>query len=93
EMKRQELLKAGKFIAKYKHPHSKTHSKLLNSDLFQDSESFTLCPIISFQNINNDSFNIISPNHFKNANGLNSTINLSTSKKRTTELLPNKNDY
>ncbi|CAG8779370.1 36310_t:CDS:2, partial [Racocetra persica] len=61
-------------------------------DLFQGSRSFTLRSIISFQNIKSDSFNII-PKHFKNANGLNSTINLSTSKRRITELLLNKNDY
>ncbi|CAG8822826.1 21454_t:CDS:2, partial [Racocetra persica] len=42
ENKRQELLSAGKFLVKYMHPHSKTHSKLLNPtidsmllDLFQ----------------------------------------------------------
>ncbi|CAG8822626.1 23074_t:CDS:1, partial [Dentiscutata erythropus] len=30
ENKRQELLESGEFIAKLMHPHSKTHSKLLN---------------------------------------------------------------
>ncbi|CAG8743762.1 17501_t:CDS:2, partial [Cetraspora pellucida] len=30
ENKRQELLNSGKFIVRYMHPHSKTHSQLLN---------------------------------------------------------------
>ncbi|CAG8456307.1 14794_t:CDS:2 [Cetraspora pellucida] len=67
EEKRQELLNAGKFIAKYMHPHYKTHSQLLNPtidsmllDLLQGSKSFTLRrPIDSFQSISSDSFNIM----------------------------------
>ncbi|CAG8813182.1 1638_t:CDS:1, partial [Racocetra persica] len=46
EDKRQELLKPRKFVAKYMHTHSKTHSELLNpttdsmlSGLFQSSRS------------------------------------------------------
>ncbi|CAG8602811.1 14705_t:CDS:2 [Cetraspora pellucida] len=66
EEKRQELFNAGKFIAKYMHPHSKTHSQLLNPtidsmllDSLQGSKSFILRPIGSFQSISSDSFNIM----------------------------------
>ncbi|CAG8601114.1 18155_t:CDS:2 [Cetraspora pellucida] len=66
ENKQQELFNAGKFIAKYMHPHSKTHSKLLNPtidsmllNLLQGSKSFTLRPIDYFQSISSDSFNIM----------------------------------
>ncbi|CAG8685356.1 23756_t:CDS:2, partial [Racocetra persica] len=47
ENKREELLKSGQFIAKYMHPCSKTHSKLLNPtidlmlSLFQNSSGST----------------------------------------------------
>ncbi|CAG8794480.1 14852_t:CDS:2, partial [Cetraspora pellucida] len=99
EEKRQELLNAGKLIAKYIHPHSKTHSQLLNPtidsmllDLLQGSKSFILRPIDSFQSISSDSFNIISE-HFKNANCLNSTINIPPSKKHSIEFLLDENNY
>ncbi|CAG8719781.1 8875_t:CDS:10, partial [Cetraspora pellucida] len=87
EIKRQELINTGKFVAKYMHPHSKTHSKLLNptiDSMFQYSRSF--------QNISSDLFNII-PQHFKNYNSPNSTINPSISKKHTIKVLQNENDY
>ncbi|CAG8752201.1 2741_t:CDS:2 [Cetraspora pellucida] len=96
EKKRQKMLNAGKITVKYIHPHSKTHSQLLNPtvdsmllDLLQGSKSFTLQPIDSFQSISSDLFNII-PEHFKNVNRLNSTIKLSPSKKHTIE---NECDY
>ncbi|RIB17641.1 hypothetical protein C2G38_2142511 [Gigaspora rosea] len=98
ERKRRELLNSGKLVAKYMHPHSKTHSKLLNPiidsmllDLFRGSRSI-LRSIDLFQTINSDSFNI-TPEHFKNAESLNSTINLSTSKKHSIEFLLNENEY
>ncbi|CAG8795291.1 22375_t:CDS:2, partial [Cetraspora pellucida] len=97
ENKRQKLLNAGKLTVKYMHPHSKTHSQLLNPtidsmllDLLQGSKSFTLLPIDSFQSISSDSFNIISE-HFKIANSLNSTINIPPSKKHTIEFLLDEN--
>ncbi|CAG8743148.1 3815_t:CDS:2, partial [Dentiscutata erythropus] len=90
---RQELLKHGKFVAKYMHPHSKTHSILLNpivsilpSFKFSTSDSLN-----SFQNISNDSLFI--PELFKNGNNLNSTLNPPTSIKHTIEFLSNKEDY
>ncbi|CAG8529369.1 19281_t:CDS:2 [Cetraspora pellucida] len=99
EEKRQELLNAGKFIANYMHPHSKTHSQLLNPtidsmplDLLQGSKYFILRPIDSFQSISSDSFNIISE-HFKNVNCLNSTISIPPSKKHFIEFLPDENNY
>ncbi|CAG8754839.1 6608_t:CDS:2, partial [Cetraspora pellucida] len=96
ENKRQKLLNTGKLAVKYMHPHSKTHSQLLNptidSMLLQGSKSFTLQPIDSFQSISSDSFNII-PEHFKNADSLNSTINMPPSKKHTIEFLLDENYY
>ncbi|RIB18765.1 kinase-like domain-containing protein [Gigaspora rosea] len=66
EKKRQKLHNTGKFIVNYMHPHSKTHSILLNPiidsmllDLFRGSRSFTSRSLDSFQNITSDSFNIM----------------------------------
>ncbi|CAG8594510.1 1083_t:CDS:2 [Cetraspora pellucida] len=99
ENKRQKLLNTGKLAVKYMHPHSKTHSQLLNLtidsmilNLLQGSKSITLRPIDSFQSINSDSFNII-PEHFKNANSRNSTINIPLSKKHPIEFLLDENYY
>ncbi|CAG8845028.1 15807_t:CDS:1, partial [Racocetra persica] len=64
ENKRKELLKSRKFIAKYMHPCSKTHSKLLNPtidsmfSLFQNSRFFTSGSTDSSQNISILSLNL-----------------------------------
>ncbi|CAG8749141.1 12679_t:CDS:2, partial [Cetraspora pellucida] len=99
ENKRQKLLNAEKLTVRYMHPHSKTHSQLLNPtidsmllDLLQGSKYFTLQPIDSFQSISSDSFNII-PEYFKNADSLNSTINIPSSKKHSIEFLIDENNY
>ncbi|CAG8766599.1 14192_t:CDS:2, partial [Racocetra persica] len=94
ENKRKELLKSGQFIAKYMHPCSKTHSKLLNptidsvlSVLFQTSRSFASSSIDSFQNVSSYSFNTVlcNPEFLKNADNLNSTANPSNLRKHTIE--------
>ncbi|RIB20719.1 kinase-like domain-containing protein [Gigaspora rosea] len=66
ENKRQELFKSGKFNAKHMHPHSKTHSKLLNptidslhSSLYRRFKFSTSGSVNSFQNIGSDSFYIM----------------------------------
>ncbi|RIB10564.1 kinase-like domain-containing protein [Gigaspora rosea] len=67
ENKRQELLESGKFIVKSIHPHSKTHSQLLNptidsmlSNLFQNSRASTSSSIDYLQRVGScHSFNIM----------------------------------
>ncbi|CAG8457849.1 15574_t:CDS:2 [Cetraspora pellucida] len=89
ENKWQELLNSGKFIVRYMHPHSKTHSQILNptidfmhSDLIQSSNSSTSSSIVSLHSIGDYySFNIIG------TNDLSTSISLSVSKKHTTEFL------
>ncbi|CAG8480594.1 14169_t:CDS:2, partial [Cetraspora pellucida] len=95
ENKRQELFKSGKFIVRNMHPHSKTHSQLLNptinvmlSGLIRGSISSASSSIDTLHSIGNSySFNIIG------TNDLSTSISLSVSKKHTIEfLLANKNE-
>ncbi|CAG8600267.1 20727_t:CDS:2 [Cetraspora pellucida] len=143
EDERQGLFNAGKLTVNYMHPHSKTHSQLLNPiidtmllNLLQGSKSFTLPPMDSFR-IGSDTFTIIPPSKkhsiefllneddydeikrrklsdneiqdssqtisnysyqimdtpFENANSLNSTINIPSSKKHSIEFLLDENNY
>ncbi|KAF0416230.1 NOD3 protein [Gigaspora margarita] len=99
ENKRQELLKSGKFIAKHIHPHSKTHSKLLNptigslpSNLHRSFRFYMSGPVNFFQNSDGDSFNIIL-DLFKNSGNLNTASNPPNSKKHTIKSLSNEEDY